>query len=285
MNLILLQTGLAELMLELLGDMASGFMNFLGALLIFLIGWIISRVIARVVKRLLEGIGVDKLAERLNEIDLVSKAKFTIKPSEVLSKIVYYILLLVFVIAAADVLGMPAVSKLMADIINYVPNLLTAAIVLVIGVLFADFIKNIVKTACNSLGIPSGNIIASFVFYFIFIAVVMSALSQADINTEFIQNNLTVLIGGGVLAFAFGYGFASRDMMANFIASFYSKSKVQVGEKVKIGEVEGRILHMDNASITIKTSETIVIVPLSKLTSENVEKFSEWMPPVSDEEE
>ncbi|MCB0644179.1 MAG: mechanosensitive ion channel, partial [Phaeodactylibacter sp.] len=57
-----------------------------------------------------------------------------------------------------------------------------------------------------------------------------------------------------------------------------------IGEKVKIGDVEGRVLHMDNASMTIKTAESIVIVPLSKLTSENVEKFSEWLPPTDEEE-
>lgn len=101
----------------------------------------------------------------------------------------------------------------------------------------------------------------------------MSALGQAKINTEFIQSNLTVIIGGGVLAFSFGYGFASRDMMANFIASFYSKSKVKIGDRIRIEEVEGEVVGIDNTSITVKGNDRQIIIPLSKLTSENVEIF------------
>jgi len=274
-----------EIVMELLRNLANALPSFIGAILVFFLGWLISKGVSRLLKRLLKTIGVDKLAEKLNDIELISQTRFRIVPSELLSKVIYYLLLLIFIIAATDVLGMPAVSNLMSDIINYVPNLLTAGIVLIIGVLFADFIKKIVLTACESLAIPSAGIIANFIFYFIFIAVAMSALSQAKINTEFIQDNLTVLVAGAALAFAIGYGFASKDMMANFVASFYSKDKVRVGDEVKIGEVHGRILYMDNNSMTIKTSTSIVLVPLSKLTSENVEKFSEWLPPPLLEEE
>ena len=264
------QFDIIKILTDLVAQFAAAVPSFVGAILVFVIGWIIAKLLARLLKRLLKTIGVDKLAEKLNEIDIVSKSNFKIVPSELLSKILYYIVILIFAIAATDLLGMPAVSQLMTDIINYFPNLLTAGIVLVIGLLFSDFIKNIVLTACKSLGIPSANLIANFVFYFLFLAVVMSALGQAKINTEFLRTNLTVIIAGGVLAFAFGYGFASRDMMANFIASFYSKRKVQLGDHIKIGEVEGEVIAMDNTSITVQGDGSHVIIPLSKLTSENI---------------
>jgi small-conductance mechanosensitive channel len=143
---------------------------------------------------------------------------------------------------------------------------------LFVGLLFADFAKGMVLSATRSLGIPSAGLIANFVFYFILIAVAMSALGQAGIDTEFLRANLTIIIGGGVLAFALGYGLASKDMMANFIASFYSKDKVQLGDTIRIGEVEGVIVAIDNTSLTLagEGSRTIIL-PLRKLTSENVE--------------
>jgi small-conductance mechanosensitive channel len=201
----------------------------------------------------------------------VRKANIRIVISSILSKVIYYLLMLIFIVAATDTLGMEAVSQLMNDIINYIPNLLVAVIMLGVGLLFADFIKGVVQTTCRSLGIPSANLIANFVFYFLLIAVAMSALGQAQINTAFLQNNLTVIIGGGVLAFAFGYGLASRDMMANFIASFYSRSKVAIGDQVKIGEVEGQVIDVDNTTVTLQAEDRQVIVPLSKLTTENIE--------------
>ncbi|MBR9919872.1 MAG: mechanosensitive ion channel [Bacteroidetes bacterium] len=260
-----------DLIIELGKQFAAAVPRFFGAILVLLLGWMLARFIAKVIRKLLAASGIDKLAEKLNEIDFIEKSNFSITFSVLLSKVVYYILLLIFLIAATDLLGMPAVSGLVTDIINYVPNLLTAGIVLIIGLLFADFIKGIVKTACESLGIPSARLIASFIFYFIFLAVVMSALGQAKINTDFIRSNLTVIIGGGVLAFALGYGFASRDMMANFIASFYSKKKVRLGDLIVIDGMKGEIVEIDNSSITLEANDRIIIVPLSKLTSENVE--------------
>jgi len=264
---------LIKVLTDLVSSVVSGIPQFLGALIVLLVGWIIARSIRRLVKRLLVATGIDKLAENLNSIELVERANIKIYPSQLLSSILYYLLMLIVAMASTELLGMPQVSQLMTNIINYVPNLITALIVLVLGLLFSDFIKNLVLTACRSLGIPSANLIANVVFYFLFIAVAMSALGQARINTDFIQSNLTVIIGGAVLAFSFGYGFASRDMMANFIASFYSKSKVKIGDRIRIEEVEGEVVGIDNTSITVKGNDRQIIIPLSKLTSENVEIF------------
>ena len=274
---------IAEIFYDLLRQFVAILPSLTGAIVIFLIGWLIAKSMSRLTKKLLSRSGVDALADRLNRIEIVEKAKIRIVPSVLLAKILYYILMLVIALAATDVLGIEAVSNLMADIINYVPNLLTAFLLLFVGLLFADFIKGIVLSATKSLGIPSAGIIANFVFYFILISVAMSALGQAGIDTEFLRANLTILIAGGVLAFAIGYGLASREMMANFIASFYSKNKVKIGDTVKIGDMTGIIIAMDHSSLTLEAEENrTIILPLSKLTTENVEVIQ---PAPSDEED
>ena len=274
---------IAEIFYDLLKQFVAILPSLTGAIVIFLIGWLIAKSMSRLTKKLLSRSGVDALADRLNRIEIVEKAKIRIVPSVLLAKILYYILMLVIALAATDVLGIEAVSNLMADIINYVPNLLTAFLLLFVGLLFADFIKGIVLSATKSLGIPSAGIIANFVFYFILISVAMSALGQAGIDTEFLRANLTILIAGGVLAFAIGYGLASREMMANFIASFYSKNKVKIGDTVKIGDMTGIIIAMDHSSLTLEAEENrTIILPLSKLTTENVEVIQ---PAPSDEED
>jgi small-conductance mechanosensitive channel len=265
-------TPIKDIFYDVLGQFAAVLPNLAGALAVLLIGWLISRGLRKLVKTLLARTGVDQLAERLNQIEIMEKARIRIVPSVLLSKILYYILMLVVALAATDILGIQAVSDLMVDIINYIPNLLTAVIVLFIGLLFADFIKGIVLSTAKSLGIPSANLIANFLFYFLLIAVAMSALGQAQIDTDFLATNLTIIIAGGVAAFAIGYGLASRDVMANFIASFYSSKKVTPGDVIKVGEVTGTVKALDNTSITLEGEEKqIIILPLSKLTTEKVE--------------
>lgn len=265
-------TPIKDIFYDVLGQFAAVLPNLAGALAVLLIGWLISRGLRKLVKTLLSRTGVDQLAERLNKIEIMEKARIRIVPSVLLSKILYYILMLVVALAATDILGIQAVSDLMVDIINYIPNLLTAVIVLFIGLIFADFIKGIVLSTAKSLGIPSANLIANFLFYFLLIAVAMSALGQAQIDTDFLSTNLTIIIAGGVAAFAIGYGLASREMMANFIASFYSSKKVTPGDLIKVGEVTGTVKAMDHTSITLEGEEKqTIILPLSKLTTEKVE--------------
>lgn len=262
---------IGDIFYDLLRQFLAVLPSLTGALLILLIGWLIAKSLSRLIKKLLSRSGVDALAERLNRIELVEKARIRIVPSVLLAKVIYYVLMLVIALAATDVLGIEAVSNLMADIIAYVPNLLTAFLLLFVGLLFADFAKGIVLSATKSIGIPSAGLIANFIFYFILISVAMSALGQAGIDTEFLRANLTILIAGGVLAFALGYGLASREMMANFIASFYSKDKVKLGDTIRIGEVQGEVVAMDNSSLTLEGEDKkLIILPLSKLTSENV---------------
>ena len=239
------------------------------AILIFVIGYIICRIIAKAVKKALEKLGVDKIGEKLNEIDIVQKANMEIKVSVILSKIIYYFLMLFVAVAATS--EIPEVSNLIADILNFIPKLVVALIVLVIGILIADALRKMVLTGLKSLGVPSAGIISSVVFYFLFINIAISALSQAEINTEFLSQNISIVIAGIVAAFAIGYGLASKDVMGNMIASFYSGKQFQVGEKITIEDVSGVISNVDKASITIKTETGRVVFPLNKAVNQKVE--------------
>ena len=247
--------------------------NLIGFLALLIVGWIIARVVARIVKRVLKSIGIDKVAERLNDIDLIRRTKFEIVPSILLSKLLYYLILFVFIIAATEILKMEAVSNLMAGIMTYIPKLLSAIMVFLIGIFIADALKNIVLTACKSLAIPAAGVIANVVFYFIFLNVIMITLKQADLQTDFMENNISIILGGVILAFAIGYGFASQSLMSNFIASFYNKQKINVGDQIAIDNVKGEVISIDNNSIILQAEGKRVIIPLSKLNTETLEIY------------
>ncbi len=260
-----------DLLYDLLKQMAEVIPNLVGALVLLLVGYLIAKIVAKIIRKILEKVGVNKIGEKLNEIDLIQKSNFNFSISGFLSKVIYYLLLLIFVVAATDVLGMEAISNLMTDIINYVPQLITALVLLIIGLLLSDVMKSTVKTTCTSLGIPSAGMIAGFAFWFVFLTVGVSALGQAGIDTQFIMSNLSIILAGGVFAFALGYGIASKEIVANFLSSFYNKNKVSIGDTISLDGVKGEIVEMDNSSITILSKTGRVIVPMSKLSTENVE--------------
>lgn len=264
-------SGLFQLVQSLLQNIVDFVPSLIGAILVFFIGWIISRIIRKTLKTVLSKVGIDKVGESLERIDIVRKSGMSIKISSFLSSVIYYLMMLIFVVAATDVLGMPAISQLMTDLLNYVPNLIVAIVVMGIGLLIADFLKNLTHTTCKSIGIPAYSMIANIVFYFILINVLILALSQAKIDTDFLKNNLSLILAGIIFAFALGYGIASKDLASNFLASFYLKNRFQVGDEITIEGIKGSIVEIDTNYVKVKTTSSTQLVPIIKLIKESVE--------------
>jgi len=259
----------------LLMDMARGAVDvvpkMIMAIVIFVVGYFVAKIVAKIIRKALIAAKVDKLGESLNQVDLVHKANVKIELSQIFSKAIYYLLMLIVLILSSTALGMPEVTNLVKDILLFLPNLLVAMIVMILGTLLADAIKGMVGTALKSLGVPSANMIANVLFYFLFINIVMIALKQANVQTDFLAQNISILIAGVIGAFAIGYGLASKDTMANLLASFYGKNVFKNGDKVTIAGVTGVISDVDKSKITLRTDNSTVIIPLSKATSDKIE--------------
>ncbi len=258
---------------ELFRQFAAFFPRIVGALVILLIGWLVAKLVKKILAQVLERVGIDRFAQMLNDIDLVRSSGMEVKLSVVLAQVVYYVMMLIFVIAATDAMGVKAITQLVTDALNYLPSLFSASVIFLLGLFLADLVKGLVLTVCQSIGLPSAKMIAAGVFYFLLVTVAISALAQAKINTGFISSNLTVIIGAVALAFSLGYGFASRDLMANYLAGYYNKNKVRVGDDVRIIGVRGKVVMIDASSIFLQTAERAVIIPLSKLATEKIEVF------------
>lgn len=258
---------------ELLARFSAAIPQLTFALLVLLVGWLISKVIRRVVRRVLAGLGLDALAERLNDIDIVQRSGMRIEVSAVLSQMVYLVLMLGFVIFATDILGIPPITQMVRDLIDYIPALFSAFVLFLLGLFLADMVRGIVLTACQSMGLPSAKVISTAIFYFLFVTAAVSALAQAKINTGFMALNLSIIIGALALAFAIGYGVSSRDLLANYLAGGYNRNKIQVGDDVRIIGVRGKVILIDATSLTLQTDKSEVIIPLSKLAAEKVEVF------------
>jgi hypothetical protein len=258
----------------LLTGLVSDFLDFgwrlVGALLILFFGWIIARILTNVLRKLLVRIGLDRLVQKLEEIDIVRQANIDIKLSQWISKLLYYFFILIVIVIAVEVFQMPGLSDLLEELILFLPHLLAAMVILFLGLIFSDAVAKIVRSACDSFGVPSSRLVGIFAFYFLFINIALIALDQAGVETEFLESNLHIIVGGIVLAFAIGYGLAARGVAANFMGSFYSRDRFELGQYIRIGEKEGTITNVSRTSITLESREGDVVIPMHKLAEEIV---------------
>jgi preprotein translocase subunit YajC len=256
---------------DLIGKISHFVPRFAMALIMLMIGYFVANMVAKVISKVLSKIGIDTLGKKLNDVDFMQENNVEVKISTIISKAAYYLLMMIFLIASTDLLGVPVISNFVGSMLNYFPKLMSALAIVLIGIFVADMISKVVRTTCDSLGLPSGKLIGGVVFYLLFVTIAVSALAQADINTDFLANNITMILGAGALAFAIGYGLASRDLASNYLASFYNKNKVRVGDEIVMEGVRGKVVLIDSNSLVIQTNDSAIIFPLSKLTTQKVE--------------
>ncbi len=259
------------ILVDLLGKMSAFVPRVAMSIVVLLIGWLIAKTASKLLNKVLISLKVDDLGKRLNEVEFMQENKMQVRISRIICSALYYLLMMIFLIAATDVLGVQVISKFVGNILDYFPKLLSAVAIVLIGVFLSDMISKVVRTACESLGIPSARIISTVVFYLLFVTILVSALSQAEIETGLLANNITVLLAGGAFAFAIGYGLASRDLASNYLASFYNKNKVRVGDEIVMEGVRGKVVLIDTNSLVVQTNDSAIIFPLSKLTTQKVE--------------
>ncbi|GAB3642992.1 mechanosensitive ion channel family protein [Spirosoma arcticum] len=272
-NLPNLQEILTNIVTGLINQLVNFIPRLITALVILIVGLLIAKLIRTIIKTVLSKIGVDKVGEKLNEIDFVKKLNTDIKISSILAQVIYFFIALVFATAAAEMLGVAALTDLMLGITNLIPKLIVAGVMLIVGLFISEGLKQFVISICNSFNISAGRMLGTLVFFFFLIISLINALRQAGLNTGLLESSFNLIIGGVIFAFAVGYGIASRDVMANMLSSFYSKNKYQEGQTIQIDDTKGQILKIDSTSLTLQTGETTTVFPLQVLQTKKVEVF------------
>jgi small-conductance mechanosensitive channel len=239
------------------------------AAILVMLGVLIGKIIARLVSKFFDKIGVDHFLGRLGNIEVLNKTPLRFRSGKIIAKLIYYFFFFLFALIAVDILEIQALSEIITLVFTYLPRLISAIFVFLLGIFLADLLRGFVRTACYSMDIPAASLISNLVFYFIFVNIALIALEQSGIETGFIQINLSIILAGIMLAFALGYGAASKPILSNILSGYYNRNKIQIGDTIKIEEVEGIIVAIDSGSFTIKTDEkTWVTLPLHKLTTE-----------------
>jgi len=237
---------------------------------LFLLGWLVARFVYYVIHKLLTIAKFDALSERINAQEMLQKANVSASPSAIVARFVYYIVLLLFIILITDSLGLSVISELLSEFINFVPNLIAAILIFILGVFVAGIIRDVIAATTASLGVGPGKFISAFVYYFLVIMVSLSALKQINVDTSLISNNIEYFVMAVLLASSISYGFASYPFMRNMLASYFGKRTFEVGQKIQVDDVVGTIVQINSVSVVIQTDVDFVVIPSMELMNKNV---------------
>lgn len=252
-------------------EVALVFPKIIGAIIILLLGWLVIKIALFILGRILKLAKVDMLNDRINGMDVASKGDFKIDVAKIVLGFVKWLLILVFLIVAADILNWQIISVEIGNLLHYLPRFFSALALLTIGFYIGNFVKNTVKRLFDSLEFGGSNLVSNLLFYIIVIFMSVTALNQAGVDTTIITNNITMIMGSFLLAFALGVGLGSREVIADILRSFYTRKTYAVGDKIVIGDDAGTIEAIDNNSLTLVTKTGKFVIPIKDVVSQKVE--------------
>jgi len=191
--------------------------NLVAAVFVFIIGLLIADMLGKAVRKVLEKIYVDKALEQTGISSTLQKVGFKITASRGVSLLVTWFLYAVTLIAAAEVLGLHQVSEFLQSVVLYIPQVIIAVVILIVGIIVANFINLLVREAAIAAKLSAADFLASLAKWAILVFSFMAALVQLRVATELIQILFTGLIAMFSLAGGIAFGLGGKDKAKDLI--------------------------------------------------------------------
>ena len=208
--------------LEGVGDFLP---NILAAILILIIGWLIARVFRGAVRRGLQLIKFPTIAEKAGIDGFLQTGGVKQSSTDLVAVLVYWLVMLMVLLTTVNALRLEVASQLLNEILLYIPNIIVAVIVLVVGLYAANFVAGLVRTAAANAGIAEAEVLAVVARYALIIFTFAIALDQLRIGEDIVANGFLILFGAACLAGALAVGLGSREVVARYMEDrFRTKS-------------------------------------------------------------
>lgn len=233
--------------------------NIFGAFLLLLIGWIVARVLRTLAIR--AAIIIDRMLSRLGATGTDQRAKLPQSSAKILGSIVFWVVLLFFVTAATQVLGLSAFTEWLAGVVNYVPTLFVGALIVVAGFLLSRLARDLISATSASTGRKQRELLGRTVQVIILVTALLVGADQIGIEVTFLV--IIAAVSGGTMAasVALALSLGARNYVANLIGGHHLRQTFSVGQHVKVAGFEGRILEFTPVSVVLETAEGRVTLP------------------------
>ncbi|MDD3292884.1 MAG: hypothetical protein PHI45_00910 [Candidatus Pacebacteria bacterium] len=195
----------------------------LGAIIIFAIGWIIAIWIGKLVAGILSKLRFDKIFESAGWKDAFDKADIKVTPSDFIGAIVKWILIVVFLIVAADILGWVAFAAILAKLLAWIPNLIVSIAIFIVAVVVADILGKMVKASVKKMGVSLTNFVGTAVKWAIYVFAVFAILLQLGIAASIVNTLVIGFVATLAISFGLAFGLGGKEAAARLIEEARNK--------------------------------------------------------------
>tara|TARA_B110000438_G_scaffold211259_1_gene203302 strand:- start:7886 stop:8791 length:906 start_codon:yes stop_codon:yes gene_type:complete len=231
----------------------AGFLpNLIATIIVIYIGLFISKIITKWVAKILEKLGFDKLCQKLSVDKAIKTLGVKLTPSEMIGKLLYVFFVLIILVAGADTLGLDRFSAILDEFVLYLPKLLGAVVITLIGLFIANLVKTQVESSLDSLGVEygaaAGRVLQLLVLFITFSLVT----GQLELEMALLNTIFTVLIASLGIALALALGLGTKTIANSIVSGIYAREQLSPGDEVEFNGFVGNVVSVSTVNTLIE---------------------------------
>jgi hypothetical protein len=223
---------LADSIIAAVPKVAMGVVLLFGALLV-------AKVIEKVLRYALTKVRFDSLVGRVGIDGALHRLGIRQELTLLIPRLTYFLVLLLLAKTAVDAMGLLAISSAIGTFFEYLPNIISALLLLILGSAVGQFAGKTVAQSAESSGIEFAPALGKMVSGLILFVCAMMAIAQLKIDTDIVRIVTSFVLGGAALAFGLSFGLGTRDIVRNIAAGFYARKVLVIGQQIEVAGQQG----------------------------------------------
>ena len=242
------------------------------AIVVLILGWLLARLLRLLVMRAMSSL--DHFWQRLISKPGLAHLSPHHPPTRVVGGLVFWLLMLVFVTLAADILGLDIFGAWLKEIVAYLPLAVSGLLIVLVGYVLSSLTRDLVTSAAESAELSHGDLLGRTAQMIILFIAIIIGIGQIGIDILFLSVMAGIVLASMLGGIALAFGLGARTHVSNIIAANQLRQIYQVGDIVRIGDIQGRVMDIMVSRVIIDTEAGTVDVP-AKIFDEEVTSIIE----------
>ena len=218
---------------------------------VLVMGYVLARWVGGLIAVISEKIGLQTAAEKSGLAQSMHDVGIRRPVPAIVGGLTFWLLMSVFVMAAFSILGLESVSLAMKEVVNYIPKVLVATVVVVVGLLAATFVRGVVATSADRVGLTYAEYLAGGCYWVLSILTFIAAFNQLGIQFALLEKLILIGSAGLAAGFALAFGLGGRDVMSGILSGYYVRQRLQAGDTVSVAGFEGTVREVGPVALTV----------------------------------
>ena len=258
---------LTQMATDTLGAVIAYLPNLIGGLVVLLIGWLFARLISSILERSIRG-GLEGILERTGVTQALERVAMTATPSQIVGRVFYWLIMILVIMAASEVLRLEEVSSAITTILGYIPAVVSAALILAAGIFLARFVANLVESGASAAGLSYARGLGAVARVSLIIMVGVVTLEQLGVDTQILVTVITVTVAAIVAGIGLAFALGARNTVSGILAGHYLRQQLVTGQSVEIAGERGTVEAIGPMSTRFSDGDRTWNVPNTRLIDE-----------------